>query len=177
MKNDKKEPLINNEEQTQITAKESITSYLLLLALSIHACFEGIAIGLQESPNEIFYMFLAISFHKWVEALSIGINLSNSKIERSYLLKFIILFSLMTPLGMVFGIIFSGFSEIVEATFLSISAGKINFNHILGSFIYISSSEIVIEEFSVSKFKNQKFMGFLAGAAIICFLTIFEHHH
>jgi zinc transporter ZupT len=110
------------EEQIQ-PQKDSITSYLLLLALSIHACFEGIAIGLQESPGEIFYMLLAITFHKWVEALSIGINLYKSNIERKLLLTFIILFASMTPLGMLLGILFSGLSETTEAIFLSISAG------------------------------------------------------
>lgn len=166
-----------SEEEPATTAKETLTSYLLLLALSIHACFEGIAIGLQGNGSEIFYMFLAISFHKWVEALSIGINLNNSKIERAYLLKFIILFSLMTPLGICLGIFFSGFSELVEGVFLAISAGSYLFFNIIGSFIYISSSEIVIEEFSVSKFKNEKFLGFLTGAAIVCILTLFGHHH
>lgn len=105
---------------------ESLTPYLLLLALSIHACFEGLALGLQGSFSEIFYMFLAISFHKWVEALSIGINLNKSKIEKYTIRKYIILFSSMTPLGIMFGMIFSGFSEITEAIFLSISAGKLN---------------------------------------------------
>lgn len=148
--------------------KEALTSYLLLLALSIHACFEGIALGLQNSSNEIFYMLLAISFHKWVEALSIGVNLFKSNIERAYLCKIIILFSAMTPLGMILGMLFSGLSEIIEAVFLSISAG---------SFIYISASEVVIEEFSVSKYKYEKFIGFLFGACIICLMTIFEHPH
>jgi zinc transporter ZupT len=69
-------------------------------------------------------MLLAISFHKWVEALSIGININNSNIEKKYKMKFIILFSLMTPIGMILGIFFSGFSMIVEAVFLSMSAGK-----------------------------------------------------
>ena len=159
-------PLSNHDHP--IEPKEGVTSYLILLALSIHACFEGIAIGLQNNPSDMFYMFLAITFHKWVEALSIGINLNRSNIERGYLLNFIILFSLMTPLGMLLGIIFCGTSQIAEAIFLSISAG---------TFIYISASEIVIEEFSVSRFKNEKFFGFLFGAAIICLLTLFEHHH
>jgi zinc transporter 1/2/3 len=105
-------------------SKEGFTSYLLILALSIHACFEGIAIGLQNSRMEIFYMFIAITFHKWVEALSIGINLNKSNIEKDYFLKFIILFSLMTPIGILLGIIFSGFSDLIEAIFLAISAGK-----------------------------------------------------
>jgi len=101
-----------------------ITTYFVILALSVHACFEGIALGLQKNVSKILYMFLAISFHKWVESLSIGINLSKSNIDKNYFLKFIILFSLMTPLGIIIGILFSGFSEIIEAIFLSISAGK-----------------------------------------------------
>ena len=157
--------------------KEGVTSILLLLALSIHSCFEGIAIGLQGNPSEIFYMFLAVSFHKWVEALSIGINLNNSKIERSYLVKFIIMFSLTTPFGMLIGMFFSGTSELIEAVFLSISAGKKRCNLLLGSFIYISASEIVIEEFSVSKFKKEKFIALIIGACIICILTMLEHPH
>jgi zinc transporter 1/2/3 len=117
--------ILNNSVDKQVITKEAnVTSYFLILALSIHACFEGIAIGLQDKVSEISYMFLAISFHKWVEALSIGINLNKSNIERNYFFKFIVLFSLMTPLGMVLGIIFSGFSEIVEGIFLSISAGE-----------------------------------------------------
>jgi len=76
---------------------KGLMSYLLLIALSIHACFEGLAIGLQRSSNDLLYMFLATSFHKWVESLSIGINLNNSKIEREYLFKYIMLISAMTP--------------------------------------------------------------------------------
>lgn len=105
-------------------SNEGLTSYLLILALSIHAFFEGIAIGLQNSRMEIFYMFIAITFHKWVEALSIGINLNKSNIEKDYFFKFVILFSLMTPIGILLGIIFSGFSDLIEAIFLAISAGK-----------------------------------------------------
>jgi zinc transporter 1/2/3 len=154
---------------------QSLTSYLLILALSIHACFEGIAVGLQNSASEIFYMILAICLHKWVEALSIGINLNRSKIDRNKHFRFITLFSLMTPFGIIFGMLFSGLSRVLEAVFLSISAGNCD-NH-LGSFIYISASEVVIEEFSVSKYKYEKFVGFLVGASVICTLTLFETHN
>lgn len=120
--NYKKSQIYDMNKKSQ--SKEGLTSFLLILALSIHACFEGIAIGLQNSRMEIFYMFIAITFHKWVEALSIGINLNKSNIEKDYFLKFVILFSLMTPIGILLGIIFSGFSDLIEAIFLAISAGK-----------------------------------------------------
>jgi len=54
-----------------IIPKEHISTYLLLLAISIHSLFEGIAVGLLKDTREIFYMLLAVCFHKWVEALSV----------------------------------------------------------------------------------------------------------
>jgi zinc transporter 1/2/3 len=167
--NDKRDSLIEKSDNTSETIpKHPLTPYLLLLALSVHACFEGIALGLQKSPNEIFYIVLAIALHKWVEALSIGINLFKSKISRNNHFKFIIIFSLMTPIGILSGIFLSGMSEILEAVFISISAG---------TFIYISASEIVIEEFSVSKFKYEKICAFISGAILICVLSMMFHHH
>lgn len=64
----KNDYLIPKEE---VNKDKTITSYLLILALSIHAAFEGIALGLQDKKQDLFYMLLAIAFHKWVEALSI----------------------------------------------------------------------------------------------------------
>lgn len=111
------------EEVSNKSMSQNFTSYLLVFALSIHAFFEGIAIGLQETYADIFYMSLAIFLHKWVESLSIGINLTKSNIDQMYIIRFILVFSLMTPLGIIIGILFSGISEILEAIFLSISAG------------------------------------------------------
>lgn len=54
-----------------IFIKSNITTYLLILAMSIHAFFEGIALGLQTKMSDLIYMVLAIALHKWVEALSI----------------------------------------------------------------------------------------------------------
>jgi len=156
--------LIPKEENNE----KNITSYLLILALSIHAAFEGIALGLQDKPRDMFYMLLAIAFHKWVEALSIGIHLNKSQIDKETVIKLIVCFSLMTPVGCILGICLSGISTLLEASFLSISAG---------SFIYISASEVIVEEFSVSKYKLEKFLAFLGGAAIICFMTVTEHKH
>ena len=59
------------KEETKLLNKSNITSFLLLLALSVHAFFEGLALGLIDANREIFYILIAISFHKWVEALSI----------------------------------------------------------------------------------------------------------
>jgi solute carrier family 39 (zinc transporter), member 1/2/3 len=154
------------KEETKLFNKRNVTSFLLLLALSVHAFFEGLALGLIDAEREIFYILIAISFHKCVEALSIGINLNKSKIDKDVLMVLIVLFSLTTPAGIILGIIISGMSPIFEAIFLSISAG---------TFLYISASEVIVEEFSVGGNKFLKFLGFLLGFVIIALFTIFEY--
>jgi zinc transporter 1/2/3 len=65
---------IDDSRQNSINSKKShITSYLLILALSIHSFFEGIALGLQKKMSELLYLIIAVVLHKWVEALSIVI--------------------------------------------------------------------------------------------------------
>jgi zinc transporter ZupT len=97
-----------------------------------------------------------------------GINLQKSDIEKEILLVVLFLFSLTTPIGIILGIVLSGISVILEGIFLAISAGI---------FLYISASEVIIEEFSVSRYKIQKFIGFVTGFGIIAFFTIFEFSH
>jgi zinc transporter 1/2/3 len=145
-----------------------MTTFFLLLALSIHAFFEGIALGLLNTNREIFYMVLAIAFHKWVESLSIGINLSKSKIEKDILLTLLVIFSLTTPMGILIGILLNSIGSIVEAIFISFSAG---------TFLYISASEVIVEEFALSRNKISKFLGFILGFSLIALITLFEFSH
>ena len=81
----------------------------------------------------------------------------------------IIVFSFFTPVGILIGIYLSDFrSRVIEGIFLSISAG---------TFIYVAASEVIVEEFSESKFKYQKFFAFLMGGISMAGLSIFEKLH
>ncbi len=146
--------------------KENISVFLLLISLSIHSFLEGIALGVLNQNKEIFYMLLAIVFHKWVEAISIGINLSKSILDKKLLYLVIIMFSLTTPFGIILGILLEKTGKIVEAIFLALSAG---------TFLYISASEVVVEEFSVSRNKFQNFIGFILGILLIALITLIEY--
>jgi zinc transporter ZupT len=51
--------------------KSNITPYLLLLALSLHGFFEGIALGIQGAVKDTLFLFIAIISHKWAEAFTL----------------------------------------------------------------------------------------------------------
>ena len=56
------------------------TAYILLLAMSVHSFFEGIAMGVEDE-DEVLKIFLAIISHKWSESLTIGISFVNADIK------------------------------------------------------------------------------------------------
>lgn len=58
--------------------KCDITPYILMIALSTHSVFEGIAVGLQDDIADVWSFFVAIGLHKWAAAMSLGISLSTN---------------------------------------------------------------------------------------------------
>jgi zinc transporter ZupT len=101
----------------------NITPYILLVALSFHGFFEGIALGLQGSNKQALFFFIAIISHKWAESFTLGISFNKAQIEKSTFVKLISLFSIFTPCGAVLGLILSQSSKVIEAIFLALSAG------------------------------------------------------
>lgn len=57
----------------------SIRSFVLLFALSAHALFEGLAIGLQSSASALRTLVMAVLIHKMALSFSYGISLVTNK--------------------------------------------------------------------------------------------------
>lgn len=143
----------------------SMTPIVLMMALSVHALFEGIAVGLSQTQESVWTLVIAIALHKWAEAMALGISLQKTFSNNIKLVSIlVILFSASTPLGVFIGILVSGDSAIVEIVFMSLAAG---------TFTYISCSEVIVEEFSVPKFKAIKMFMFILGAVFITLLTVY----
>ena len=45
----------------------------------------------------------------------------------------------------------------------------------LGTFLYVAASEVIVEEFAVTKYKYQKFFCYLIGGILIALLAVLEH--
>lgn len=76
-----------------------------------------------------------------------------------------ILFTIFTPLGICLGMILLEKSTFLEGIFLAISAG---------TFLYISASEVIVEEFAITKYRYEKFILFLSGSLFAFLLVYFE---
>ena len=157
----------HNEENNEhiFNPTSLITPYILLIALSVHGIFEGIALGVMNTIKECSILFSAIILHKWAAAFALGISFYKSGTETDLFIKMIIIFTSFGPLGIIIGMIFSDAGNLIKGIMLSIS---------VGTFIYVAASEVIVEEFSLSKKANIKFVWFLFGGLLTFILTFIE---
>jgi zinc transporter 1/2/3 len=80
-------------------------------------------------------------------------------------ISLIIIFAIFTPIGIGLGLILSGSSKLVEGIILAISTG---------TFIYVAASEVIVEEFAVTKYKFSKFFLYLIGGIFVGGLAMVE---
>ena len=144
----------------------SFTPYVLLIALGFHGFFEGLALGLQKSIQGTIFLLVAILAHKWAEALTLGISFVKAGTRKNQIIAFCCVFSIIGPLGVLTGFFLAAASEVVEGIFLSLSTG---------TFLYVACSEVIVEEFAVSKYKYPKYFLYLLGAIFTAVLAIIEH--
>lgn len=143
-----------------------MTPFILLLALSVHSVFEGLALGLSRNESGAINMIIAVCIHKSAASLSLGISLVKTFPDNFKLCRWLIFtFSCATPLGVGIGMAVANAGDIYSVIFSSIAAG---------SFVYIGCNEVVVEEFSVVGNRWWKLLAFLVGATIITMLYFID---
>ncbi|XP_046737580.1 protein zntC-like [Diprion similis] len=70
------EPLLSHKARTELDSNSNAIPLGLVMALTLHAIFEGLAIGLQRSVSEVGLLVAAVASHKLVVAFCLGIQLS-----------------------------------------------------------------------------------------------------
>ncbi|XP_028407097.1 zinc transporter ZIP1-like [Dendronephthya gigantea] len=149
-----------------------LRSYLLLIALSVHALFEGLAVGLFEDINNMFQVLGALVIHKCILAFSIGINLVQHSFPAPAVIKSSFLFSAMSPVG--FGI------GILMLTYASTNLGRI-FSALFqalatGTFLYVTFFEIFFHELNSKEcHKLLKVLMMILGYALIAIVQYIEN--
>lgn len=95
----------NNVEQQETnlnkTLKTSISVLLTVLALSFHAIFEGLAVGLENATQKVWYLLIAVATHKLVIAFCVGVELVTSKTKLLLMILYIGTLAIVTPIGTV----------------------------------------------------------------------------
>ncbi|KAF4532652.1 hypothetical protein B566_EDAN009833 [Ephemera danica] len=90
---------------------ESSSGMIFTLALSFHAIFEGLAVGLANDATEVWYLMGAVAAHKFVIAFCLGVEYLVTKIRRVLYVLYIAIFAVATPLGIGIGVALTSESQ------------------------------------------------------------------
>ena len=143
-----------------------MTPFILMIALSVHSVFEGLAVGLATDMKSCVNMVIAIAVHKEAAGISLGISLVKTFPDNFRLCRqMIFIFALATPVGVGIGMAVANQGEIYNIIFSSIAAG---------TFLYISCSEMIVEEFSVAGNRYWKLLAYFLGASLITLLWFLD---
>ncbi|MBN1924575.1 MAG: ZIP family metal transporter [Prolixibacteraceae bacterium] len=164
------ERVIARKESAEIlSSSKNKFPLILLIVLSIHSIIAGMSLGLETTILSGTVIFIAIIAHKGSASFALGVNLVNDNINKKLIIKTILFFSIMTPVGIVIGTVLdniesSSTSLWFEAIFDSLAAG---------TFLYIAVLEIINDVFANGKFRYQKFGFLLIGFLLMAFIAIY----
>merc|ERR1712008_59967 len=83
----------------------------IVLALSIHSVFEGMAIGLQLNVSDVWKLFAAVSIHACAILFSIGAEMLTSGTKRLQIIFYMITLAFVTPLGVIIGMVITEYVD------------------------------------------------------------------
>ena len=158
------EPSFRNKK----TKENSLSPYILLLILSIHSIIVGIALGTEERISQSFIIAIAVLAHKGSASFALVVDMLKNHMHKQEIIKYIIFFSLMTPLGILLGTLLShlldgNMSEISIAFFDALAAG---------TFLYIAIMEIFNEEFNQTQHTILKLLISTLGLLLMALLAL-----
>ena len=143
----------------------------MLLAMSMHTIFEGLAIGLQETVEDTWNLFIAIIVHKMVIAFSLGVQFTANLKHTRRAVLFVVLFAIMSPLGIAIGTMVTELSD--KGTVGSATANAILQALAAGTFIYVAFFEVLIKEVGQDH-GVLKVLAVILGFTVMTLLNLFN---
>lgn len=138
---------------------------LLVIGLGMHSLMAGLSLGLTSERTDLLNLWLAIGSHKWAAAMGIGATYAKKvKYGRKGGSILIIIFTLITPIGVAIGIALDGASKLITSMLTSIAVGM---------FVYVAV-EVSTDEFVKKKDRYKKFALLIAGVGVIIGSTFLE---
>ncbi|XP_002740474.1 zinc transporter ZIP1-like [Saccoglossus kowalevskii] len=153
-------------------AHSRFRSYVLILALSLHSVFEGLAVGLQKDNEAVMEIFTALILHKCILAFSLGMNLVQSRLSRGAFFRGLFCFAIMAPIGIAIGIgVMEEASDFTSSLINGILQGLAT-----GTFLYVTFFEVLAHEMNGGKDRLLKVLFMILGFSVICGL-LFLHNN
>jgi len=156
----------------------ALRGFFIILAISLHAIFEGVAMGLGTKASFVWYLCFAVAVHKSIIAFCIGVQMTTSGVKRTLIYAYMTTFSLVTPIGIAIGI------TLIETTTKTSSHGSSASAAILnglaaGTLIYVVFFEILEKERQRKSNGLVQVVFIILGFLVMIIIQLIEgdHHH
>lgn len=163
------------------TSKSRIQAYVFVLALSMHSLLEGLGMSGKNSESVLYRFLVGLFAHKWIEAFALGVTVMSSGIPRVTAFGLITFYTILTPVGIVGGMLADFWSLSSTASSVkSASAGNALLPYIFnglaaGSFMFVSCIEMIPPEFH--KREDTALVKFLAVCLGFMIMAVAATYH
>merc|ERR1712106_832963 len=158
-------------QKTEKKVLTSLRSFLMVMALSIHSIFEGMAIGLEETEAGVWKLFLAVSIHATAIVFCIGTEMIASNTRKSKIVMYMVVLSIVTPIGVLIGIIVTVHME--QASGEHVRVIGVLQGLAGGTLLYITFFEVLARD-KLAKYGMSGLLGALAVMVGFTFMAAME---
>nr|XP_046247344.1 zinc transporter ZIP3-like isoform X3 [Scatophagus argus]XP_046247345.1 zinc transporter ZIP3-like isoform X3 [Scatophagus argus] len=141
----------------------------LVLALSAHSVFEGLALGLQEDGAKLGSLFLGVAVHETLAAIALGVSVAKASLGMKDAAKLGVTVSLMIPLGMVVGMGIESTQTLAGAVVSVVLQGLA-----AGTFLFVTFFEILSHELNDKQDRLLKVLFLILGYAALAALVFIK---
>ena len=137
-------PLTSIDKQHKLSSAEyllgpGLVSLILALALGFHSFFAGMALGADEDNSSVRGILVAIMAHKGLAAYALTNNLTMTGASRAQLCTIVLMFSIVTPIGIIIGTVLDAQLGHGQWTSYLIAVAS-------GVFLYVGVVELLMHE-------------------------------
>ncbi|MBV98623.1 Zinc transporter ZIP2, partial [Eschrichtius robustus] len=145
-----------------------LRALVLLLSLSFHSVFEGLAVGLQPTVAATVQLCLAILAHKGLVVFGVGLRLVQVGTGSHWAMLSILSLALTSPVGLALGLaVPQGVSEGGQGLAQAVLEGMA-----AGTFLYVTFLEILPRELAGPEAPLAKWGCVAAGFAFMAFIAL-----
>lgn len=141
----------------------------LVLALSAHSVFEGLALGLQVDGAKLGGLFLGVAVHETLAAVALGVSVAKASLGMRDAAKLGATVSLMIPLGAVVGMGIESAQTLAGGVVSVLLQGVA-----AGTFLFITFFEILSRELEDKRDRLLKVLFLVLGYAVLAVLVFIK---
>jgi len=160
----------SHHQMAIVSSSSSIRDFFTVLALSFHAVFEGLAVGLEESNSDVWTMFGAIATHKFIITFCVSMELLQAGVSRFSFALFLVTFSLISSIGIGIGL------AVTELTTAASETTAVLQGLAAGTLVYVVMFEVLQREREKEVGGLLQLAATLFGFIVMLIVQLYTHH-